>query len=82
MHYSGRGAEIGRSNRATASRWMMVRSGISGAGKCPRAAVAMRKGMKGLRGHVKPQESPFTPGYTGVHPPVRLVAIAGCQWGS
>lgn len=34
------------------------------------------KGMKGLRGYVKPQGSPFAPGYTDVHPPVHLVRIA------
>lgn len=35
----------------------------------------MGKGMKGLRGYVKPQDTPFAPGYTNVHPPVRLAAI-------
>nr|KAF7417034.1 hypothetical protein H0235_011565 [Vespula pensylvanica] len=30
---------------------------------------AIGKGMKGLGGHVKPQESLFAPGYTDVHPP-------------
>lgn len=51
-------------------------------GKCWRATVATGKGMKGLRGYVKPQESPFAPGYTDVHPPVHLVRIVGCQRGS
>jgi len=37
--------------------------------------VAMGKGMKGLRGYVKPQDTPFAPGYTNIHPPVRLAAI-------
>jgi hypothetical protein len=40
-----------------------------------RPRVAMGKGMKGLRGYVKPQDTPFAPGYTNVHPPVRLAAI-------
>ncbi|KAL2714072.1 hypothetical protein V1478_016629 [Vespula squamosa] len=37
--------------------------------------AAIGKGMKGLGGHVKPQESLFAPGYTDVHPPVRSTAI-------
>lgn len=45
--------------------------------KCPR--VAMGKGMKGLRGYVKPQDTPFAPGYTNVHPPVRLATIGAWQ---
>lgn len=40
-----------------------------------RPRVAMGKGMKGLRGYVKPQDTPFAPGYTNVHPPVRLATI-------
>lgn len=46
-----------------------------------RPRVAMGKGMKGLRGYVKPQDTPFAPGYTNVHPPVRLAAIGGLTEG-
>jgi len=44
-----------------------------------RPRVAMGKGMKGLRGYVKPQDTPFASGYTNVHPPVRLAAIGAWQ---
>ncbi|KAG7206190.1 hypothetical protein KM043_003582 [Ampulex compressa] len=51
--------------RAPKLPWDRTRRGV-------RPRVATERGMKGLRGWVKPQGSPFSPGYTDVHPPVCL----------